>query len=161
MDMMSDHTARTAKGHEEPLAVQFSVFLANRVGSLKDLLDLFAGQDINVLGLSVVDSADWAVIRIVVSDPNKARDALSRAAVPFTESEVLLAELDGPTALSEIFRLLLQMEINTHFAYPLTIRRDQNPIMVLHVDDHVLARGMLLRHGITLLGDEDLAGPTS
>ena len=77
MKRMSERTAEIAKGHQEPLAVQFSVFLTNRVGSLKDLLDLFAAQDISVLGLSVVDSADWAVIRIVVGDPNKAREALA------------------------------------------------------------------------------------
>ena len=154
---MNANVVHTARGHEEPLAVQFSLFLANRVGQLKDLLDTFAGENVEPLGFSVVDSTDWAVIRIIFSDPNKARELLKRHGLPFTESEVLLTELIGPTALSHICGLLLSAELNIHFAYALTIRRDQNPIMVLHVDDHILAMQVLTKHGVRLLGYEDLA----
>lgn len=139
--------------------MQFSVFLANRVGQFKDMLDLFTEQDVNVLGVSIVDSTDWGVIRVVFDNPNKARELLKAHGLPFTESEVLLIELFGPDAISDICAHLLQAEINVHFAYPLTIRSHDNPVMVFHVEDYILARDLLTRHGLTLLGEEDLADP--
>jgi len=148
---------QTARGHEEPFAVQFSVFLANRVGQLHELLAKFAEKVVDVLGVSVVDSTDWAVIRIVFSDANKAREVLRSAGLPFTESDVLLVVLAAEDSLSTACGHLLSAEINVHFAYPLMIRTDDSPVMVFHVDDLVTATHVLTRHGFKLLGHEDLA----
>ena len=151
---------KTAQGHEEPFAVQFSVFLANRVGQLAELLDLLAGKSIRPYGISVVDATDWTVIRMVCSDANKARETLKAGGLPFTESQVLLAEMRDEDTLREICEHLLRAEINVHFAYPLAMRSHGCPVMAFHVEDHVLATRVLTRCGITLLGYEDLADPT-
>ena len=147
---------QTLRGHEEPFSVQFSVFLANRIGQLKELMDILLAENINVLGLSVVDSTDWAVIRLVLDDPGKAREKLKARGLPFTESEVLLAELSGPTSMREICQHLLHMEINVHFAYPLIYRTSGNPVMVLHLDDPSVAAQALVRHNFKIIGQEDL-----
>lgn len=153
---MPSQQFKTARSHEEPFAVQFSIFLANRVGQLHELLTRFAEKDVDVLGVSVVDSTDWAVIRIVFSDPNKAREILRSSSLPFTESNVLLVALAANDSLSAACGHLLGAEINVHFAYPLMIRTDNSPVMVFHVDDLVTARQVLARHGFKLLGHEDL-----
>jgi len=151
---------QTERGYEEPVAVQFSVFLANRVGQLQELLDRLGQEQVEPLGLSIVDSTDWAVIRIVFSEPDKARAIFQKHRLAFTESRVLLVELEGKDAMSEICGHLVRAEINIHFAYPLTIRSHARPVMVFHVDDSVHARRVLVSHGLTLLGHEDLAEPT-
>lgn len=153
---MPEQYYKTAKGHEDPFAVQFSVFLANRVGQLKELAEMFAQKAVPIVGLSIVDSTDWAVVRMVVSDSDKARHVLSAHALPFTESHVMLAEISDQESLSKLCTHLLAAEINVHFAYPLTVRSNDNPVMVFHVDDHVLATQILRNHGFTLLGHEDL-----
>ena len=147
---------QTARGHRGPLALQFSVFLANRVGQLKELLNTFSSRSVKVLGLSIVDSTDWAVVRVVFSDAEKGREILKGHSVPFTESEVILAELGGDHALVDISMLLLRAEINLHFAYLLMIRRHGNPVIVLHVDDPVIACQVLLKHGVGLVGEGEL-----
>ena len=157
---MSAFEPQTARGHEEPFGIQFSIFFANRVGQFKDLLDLMAEKEIAILGVSVVDSCDWSVVRIVFSDPNMARAILRQHGLPFTESMVLLAVLDDDSTLAKIFELLLRAEINMFFAFPLMMRGKEQPVMVIHVDDDVLAARLLARHSITLLGREDLAGET-
>ncbi|MHC4982043.1 MAG: acetolactate synthase [Planctomycetota bacterium] len=156
---MQSLPGQTARAHQEPFAVQFSVFLANRVGQLHELLEKFDERQVAVVGVSVVDSADWAVIRIVFSDPNKAREILRTANLPFTESNVMLVALASNDSLSEACGHLLGAEVNIHFAYPLTIRTDDNPVMVFHVDDLITATHVLIRHGFKLLGYEDLADP--
>ena len=147
------------RGHEAPFDVQFSLFLANRVGQLKEVLDLFTQEGLHILGLSVVDSTDWAVIRLVFRNPDKARTVLQRFDLPFTESDVLLVEMLDENSLPELCGHLVRAEINVHFAYPLTIRSHESPVMVFHVEDHVLACQLLARHGFTLLGKEDLREP--
>jgi hypothetical protein len=156
---MSTSQYHTEQGYREPSAVQFSVFLANRVGQLKDLLDLFHQRQTHILGLSIVDSTDWAVIRIVCSDPTAAERILREHGVSFTSSQVLLVELDEPDSMAAVCGHLLQAEINIHFAYPLAIRRHECAVMVLHVDDTLLACRILNNHGLTMLGDADLADP--
>ncbi len=150
----------TSRGHEEPFAVQFSIFLANRVGQLRELLDVFDDKKLQMLGISIFDSTDWAVIRIVFLDPNKARAVLQDRGVPFTESEILLIELIDDDTLGEVCDRLMGAELNIHFAFPLTLRSHDNAVMVLHVDDRVLATHVLTRHHFVLLGHEDLADPT-
>ncbi|RPI62928.1 MAG: hypothetical protein EHM48_03285 [Planctomycetaceae bacterium] len=151
--------SKTARGHEEPHAIQFSIFLANRVGQLKDLMNLFAQQHVEVLGVSIVDSSDWGVVRAVFSDAGKARCLLQKHNTAFTESSVLLAEFTDQAALSDICACLVSAEISVNFAYPLVIRSHENPVMVLHVDDTVLATQVLTMHRYILLGSEDLADP--
>lgn len=150
---------QTARSHEEPYAVQFSVFMPNRVGQFRELLDAFATKNIRVVGVSVVDSTDWAVIRLIVTEPDHAREVLRANSHSFTESDVLIVELACDETLREVCAHLLRAEINLHFAYPLTLRTHDNPLMAFHVDDPILATQLLTRRGLTLVGHEDLADP--
>ena len=154
-------TYQTERAHEEPFSIQFSLFLANRVGRLRELLSLLLENEISLLGVSIVDSCDWSVVRLITDDPNKARERLKTAGIPFTESIILLAVLEADNTLWQITELLMRAEINLVFAYPLTIQRQGHSVMAFHVDDDVLASHLLTRHGMTLLGREDLADPTA
>ena len=149
----------TARGHQEPFGVQFSVFLANRVGQLKELLDLFLTEKLQMLGLSVVDSTDWAVIRLVFAEPDKAREMLTAHGVPFTESPVLLVAMIDADSMAEVCGCLLRAETNVHFAYPLTFQHDGHGVMVFHVDEYWLAAETLTRNGFRVLDHEDIQGP--
>jgi hypothetical protein len=148
---------RTARGHTEPYVTQFSIFLANRVGQLRELLDLFEQKDADVLGVSIVDSTDWAVIRTIFSNPTRAREILAAHKVPFTESPVLLVEVPAEGGLAKVAGLLVQAEVNVHFAWPLALIRDNMPVMVFHVDDNIVATQVLGKHGLRLFGDDDIA----
>lgn len=143
------------RAHEEPYAWQFSVFLPNRVGQLHELLRAMAENSLELLGISVFDSTDWAVARLVFSEPDKAREILSRCKLAFTECQVLLVVLQSPQTLGEATKLLLSAELNLHFAYPLLTHHEGQPVMVMNVDDHELAIQALIQHKFKLLGHED------
>ncbi|NBB94448.1 MAG: acetolactate synthase [Planctomycetes bacterium] len=157
---MEPTAAHTARGSEEPFARQFSVFMPNRVGQFGDILDDLAEHDVRIIGVSVVDATDWAVIRLIFDDANLGREMLNRRGQSFTETEILLVQLDADDTLRQLCSYLVGAEINVHFAYPLTIRSRLKPVMAVHVDDHVLATHILTRHGMTLLGNEDLDLPS-
>ena len=82
----------------------------------------FETTDIRIVSLTVVDSADCAIIRLVLSDPERAREIFEQAKLPITESDLLVVELpDGPQPLLQICKALLAAEISIHYAYPLLV----------------------------------------
>jgi hypothetical protein len=153
---MSVSRSQTERGHEMPFVCQFSLFLPNRVGQLNELLGVLETEEVELAGLSVVDSSEWSVVRMIFTDPGKAREILRRHRTAFTECQVLAVVLEEPSTLGEVCKALVSAELNLHFAYPLLILREGHPVMVLHVDDFVLATGLLAKHGYTLIDHEDL-----
>src|SRR5437879_13551679 len=86
----------TARGRDWPSVRQFNVFLENRLGALLDVVRRFETSDNRIVSLTVVDSADCAIIRIVLSDPERALEVFHQATMPITESALLVVKLpDG------------------------------------------------------------------
>src|SRR5205807_5725750 len=102
----------TARGRDWPSVRQFNVFLENRLGALLDVVRRFETSDNRIVSLTIVDSADCAIVRMVPSDPERAREIFEQAKVPFTESDLLVVQLpDGPQPLLQICKALLQAEL--------------------------------------------------
>ncbi len=147
----------TARGREWPSVRQFNVFLENRLGALMDLVRRFESTDIRIVSLTVVDSADCAIIRLVLSDPERAREVFEQANLPVTESDLLVVKLpEGRQPLAHICKALLTAEIDIAYAYPLLIGPDGCAALALRVADHETAVANLSRLGFTIFGDNDL-----
>src|SRR5437868_10757169 len=101
----------TAHGRDWPSVRQFNVFLANRLGALLGVARRFETTDIRIIALSVVDSTDCAIVRLVLSDPERAYEIFEQANLPFTESDLLVVTLpEGAQPLLQICKALLQAE---------------------------------------------------
>src|SRR3954468_15863476 len=83
----------TARGRDWPSVRQFNVFLENRLGALLDVVRRFETTDIRIVSLTIVDSADCAIIRLMISDPERAYEILRQAHLPMTESDLLVVQL--------------------------------------------------------------------
>src|SRR5438132_653214 len=147
----------TARGRDWPSVRQFNVFVENRLGGLLNVVRRFETSDNRIVSLTVVDSADCAIIRLVLKDPERALEVFQQAKLPVTESDLLVVQLpDGPQPLLQICKALLAAEINIHYAYPLLIGPSGNAALALHVEDHDSAAGMLERQGFILCSEGDL-----
>src|SRR3954467_13216875 len=112
----------TARGRDWPSVRQFNVFLENRLGALLEVVRRFEATDIRIVSLTVVDSADCAIIRMVLTDPERAREIFERAKLPITESDLLVVELpDTKQPLVAICKALLGAELGINYAYPLLV----------------------------------------
>src|SRR5438445_10790632 len=141
----------TARGRDWPSVRQFNVFLENRLGALLNVVRRFDTTDIHIVSLTVVDSADCAIIRIVLSDPERALEIFEQAKLPYTESDLLVVQLpDGPQPLLQICKALLMAELNVHYAYPVLIGPQGHAALALHVEDIENAAHTLQRHGFVL-----------
>jgi hypothetical protein len=147
----------TARGRDWPSVRQFNVFTANRVGALLEVVRRFETTDIRIVSLTVVDSADCAIIRLVLSDPERALEIFEQARLPITESDLLVVQLpEGTQPLLQICKALLMAEINIHYAYPLLVGPHGRAAMALHVEDHETAVTTLSRQGFVLFTENDL-----
>ena len=149
----------TARGRDWPSVRQFNVFLANRLGALMDVVRRFEATDVRIVSLTVVDSADCAIIRMVLSDPERALEIFQQGKMMVTESDLLVVKLpDGRQPLGNICKALLAAEISIDYAYPLMIGvgPEGHTALAIHVDDHETAASTLSEMGFTLYTEGDL-----
>jgi hypothetical protein len=155
---MVEANKQTADKLREPLVRQFSVFLENKVGALLTLTRTLGEANIHICGLSVVDTADASVIRIVVDDPERCREVLHAAGIPAGESQLVVVELpQGPERLDRVLRGLVAAEVNIQYTYSLMIRPRDRALLALHCEDPDFARDVLGKAGFTVLTQKDLS----
>src|SRR4051794_7426072 len=146
----------TARGRDWPSVRQFNVFVANRIGGLADVVRRFETTDIRIVSLTIVDSADCAIIRLVLSDPERAMEIFAQAKLPVNESDLLVVQLpDGPQPLLQICKALLAAEINIHYAYPLLAGPRGSAALALHVEDHETGAATLSSMGFVIFSEAD------
>jgi hypothetical protein len=137
---------------------QFSVFLHNRAGTLLGLVRLLNDAQIEVLGLSVQDSVDVTVVRLLVTDPETVNTLFIEKGIPFGGCEVVVVQLDqGAANLSMCLSALLIAETNIHFIYPLISRPNGKAALALHLEDIAFGSGVLRDNGFKLLSQSDLS----
>jgi hypothetical protein len=146
-----------ASGFESTRVRQFTVFLPNKVGRLQQLVRVLEEGVSKIVAMSLEESADSTLVRLICSDPDHAKYALEEKGFALNESELLAVELPkkSPQPLIAICSALLAAEINIHYAYPLLLR-PRGPSIAIYVDDPTLAARLLIRKGFTLIGESDL-----
>ena len=150
--------SQTVEKLEGPRVQQFSIFLRNKVGALLDVVKMLNENAVDVLALNVQDSADAAIVRIVVSDPDAVQDLFGSHEIPYSASYLVVAELrQGASELGKLLTALLLAEVNIHGCYSLLSRPRGNTALALHVEDDECATAVLRSHGFRLLDQTDIS----
>jgi hypothetical protein len=136
---------------------QFAVMLPNRVGALASLVKLLRSSSIEVIGLSVQDSRDATIARLVLSDPDMAEAIFCEKGIPHTTCELVVIALKeaGPDLL-KCLDILMTAETNVDFAYAMLPFPDGKALLALHVEDYDFATSILNRSGFKLMYEADL-----
>ncbi len=149
----------TVEGRDWPSVRQFNVFLANRMGALLDLVKRFELTDVKIVSVTIIETSDCAIVRLVTNHYERAFEVLSNAKFAFTESDLLVVKLpDNDQPLLTITKALLSGEIDIHYAYPLLIGVGPmgSTALAIHVDDFESAVSTLQGLGFTLFNEADL-----
>jgi hypothetical protein len=118
------------------VATQFSIFMVNKPGVLAQVLGEFAQAKINIIAMTMMDSVEHGVMRIIFETPEKARKVLLKLNMPCNETEVLCIELDNkPGALAAVAEKLAKDHINIAYAYCTAGARGGRTTGVLKVAD--------------------------
>ncbi len=148
----------TMRGRNYPAIRQFTVFLENRVGQLLEVVRRFEGSKVRIVALSIVDSAECAFVRFLLSHPEQGQEILERAGLPMVETDLIGIELpDDPNPLLRVCTALLQAEVNIIQAYPLLLRPHGRPAVALMVDNIEAGLETLASKGFAMITENDLA----
>lgn len=150
---MSDTASPVAA---EPVK-QFSVFVENRVGRLHDLVALLAKHNIHIMAITTIDQTDTGLDRIIVDDPDRARELMAANNFFFTECDVLAVEFSDESKLQAVLSALLTVEVNIHYTYAFLVRPKGRSALALSVDDYDLAASALNTSGFKVLSQRDIS----
>lgn len=147
----------TARDHDWPCLRQFCVFLENRIGRLRDLVRIIEKHDLRIVALSIIDSHDSAVARVMLSSYDRGREILSLSGFAFFESDIIGVALpDEPQPIVTLLTSLLQAEVNIQYTYPLMCRPGGRGAIAISVDDVDMALKVLAERGHRLVHEDDL-----
>lgn len=136
---------------------QISVFLENRPGTLAALTDVLSANQIDMRALSLSDTADFGVLRIIVDDSYKAAFVLKEAGFICSVTRVLaLAVSDTPGGFAKAVTVLGENGINLEYAYAFTTKKRGLAYMILRVADNDAAIAALTAAGFTLTCQDEL-----
>ncbi len=149
--------ALTSREHDWPSLRQFCVFMENRVGRLHHLFQILERNHLRVIAMSVVDSADFSTVRLMVDDSDRARELFQLSQLTWFENNVLGVCLpDDDQPFVKVCLALMQAELNIHYTYPLLFRRKGRGVIAIGVDDIDLATEVLKKQGLEMVTENQL-----
>ena len=136
---------------------QISVFMENKVGPLAEITTLLAQHQINMRALSVSETQDFGILRIIDEEPEKAEQVLKDNQIIFRESSVLAVLMeDRPGSMAAVVDLLAQAGIPVEYAYAFITRQADNACLILKVKEDEAAEALLEKEGVRSLSEQEL-----
>lgn len=134
---------------------QLSVFLENKIGSLNDLLAVLADNNINIIALTVADTSDYGIVRLIVSDPQLALQKLKNKDFSVKIHDVLSFEIKSTTSsFTDILSLFASKNINIEYLYAFNF--GTKSIMVVRTNNREKAVEVIVENDLTAITEEDL-----
>ena len=136
---------------------QISIFIENKSGRLAKISRVLGESDINIRALSLADTSDFGILRLIVNDVEKAKSVLKECGFTVNKTEVVAVEVpDRPGGLSHILNVLDSGQINVEYMYAFGERTGGNAVIVFRFDDTDKAIETLTGSGVHILEGERL-----
>ncbi len=136
---------------------QISVFLENKSGRLAGVIRALGEKKINIRALSVADTADFGILRLIVNDPLKAVEVLKNEHFTVSETEVIVVETpDQPGGLAKVLNIFEEKGINIEYMYAFVGKTKENAVVVFRVEEIDRAIQLLNTSGIRLLSGSEV-----
>ena len=138
---------------------QLSIFLENKPGTLKAMTDVLTQNNIDMRALSLAETKDFGIVRIIVDDVYKTTTALKDAGFVHTVTSVLAVAIpDQPGGLAQVLGVLADAQVNAEYMYALLGgKRADHAYMIFRVQDNAAAAAALKAKGIRLVEQEEIA----
>lgn len=136
---------------------QISIFMENRAGRLREITGILAAAGINIRALSLADTSDFGILRLIVNKPADASTILRKEGFIIRENDVIASVIqDRPGGLHELLNVLGEANISVEYMYGFFERKTDNAVMILRVENPQEAITVLQQSGFTLLSGEQV-----
>ncbi len=134
---------------------QISVFLENKSGRLIRVAQALGENEINIRGLSIADTSDFGILRMIVDQPDKAIDVLKGSGIMATVTEVIAMEVpDTPGGLAEVLTYMEEAGINIEYLYSFIEKPTSNAIIMMRVERINDALEVLKKNKVPIVGGD-------
>ena len=136
---------------------QISIFIENKSGRLAEITRILGDAGINIRALSLADTSDFGILRLIVKDVETAKTVLKEKGFTVSKTEVVAVEVpDNPGGLSSLLQTLDVSQINVEYMYAFVERCGGNAVIIFRFDETDKAIGTLQGSGFTILQGERL-----
>jgi len=138
---------------------QISIFLENKPGGLEEVTRILKDAAVNIRTLSLADTSDFGILRLIVSDVDRASSVLKENGLRFSRTIVVAVEVpDRPGGLHDILTVLSKNGINVEYLYAFVERSGENAVIIFRFDAPEKAIEVLQNNGLTVLPGAKLYG---
>lgn len=139
------------------VAKQLSVFIENRQGRLGEVLNVLKANGVNILSLSLADTTEYGLLRLIVSDPILGKEKLAEDGFSTMLTDVLVLKITHEAgSLQGLLKILADNDVNIEYMYGLSIDGDEASV-VLKASDLAKADKVLSAHGVQTLSTDEIA----
>ncbi|MDD4274494.1 ACT domain-containing protein [Desulfobacter postgatei] len=140
------------------MAEQISIFIENKEGRLAEVTAILRDAGVNIRALSLADTTDFGVLRLIVNDNDKATAALRNQGFTVGKTRVLAVEVnDEPGGLNQVLDPLSEQDVNVEYMYAFANPQCKNAIMIFRFDDIEKAKVILAEQGIKVIETEEIS----
>ena len=136
---------------------QISVFLENKVGRILEITEILGESNVNIRALSLADTSDFGILRMIVNDIEKAKKVLKERHFIVKESFVVAVEVsDKPGGLAAVLRILGKENINVEYMYAFFEKPQDKALLIFRFEDPEGAISVLQKQGINMASENKL-----
>ncbi len=136
---------------------QISVFLENKAGRLAEVARILAEAGVNIRALSLADTSDFGILRLIVNDNNRAKEALKQHGFTVGKTDVVAVEVeDRPGGLHRILDVLFRSNVNVEYMYAFVQQSGNNAVIIFRFDNLEEAVKVLRANGVPIIEGEKL-----
>ncbi len=136
---------------------QISVFLENKKGRLWEALDVLSKAQINIRALSIADTSEFGILRLIVPDPEKAKKVLAKSNFTVRENDVIaVCVSDKPGGLAGVLKILTDADINVEYVYAFVEKSGEKAVVVLRTENISKGKKALKKSGVTVLSSKEV-----
>ncbi len=136
---------------------QIAVFLENKSGRMAEITGVLAKNGINIRAMSLADTADFGILRLIVNDTESAQNVLKENGFTVGTTEVLVIEvMDKPGGLASVLQIISKNKLNIEYMYAFTQKSGETGLIIFRFDEIDTAMDTLKKAGCHLLTDEEV-----
>jgi hypothetical protein len=136
---------------------QLTVFVENKQGTIVSVTDILAKNNVNIRALSIAETEDFGILRLIVNDEATAVKTLEEAGFLLKITEVVGVKIgDAPGKLTAALRVLDEANVNVEYLYAFMARTERHAYVVLRVEENAEAESILVNAGFHLITDADI-----
>lgn len=136
---------------------QISLFLENKKGRLWEAMDVLAKAHINIRALSIADTSDFGILRLIVPEPDRAKKVLMKSNFTVRENDVIAVGVsDRPGGLAGVLKIFTDAGINVEYMYAFVEKKGRNAVVVFRTDSISNGKKALKKAGVTVLSPKEV-----